>query len=196
MERLRNFFLPFIQPEYLTSHQVENLQVAALIKIVECTRREHFGGGEEYLKKLRNQFQPDFISQVGERRFVELAKQLYSIEQLGQTQNKEALDYLQFIYLETTKTVKEIPLYLPGSIYVPLESWSTEKHIYRNAKRALRKCLNFDILFMTRFEGVDDRDTRLAEERSQRNPVYLIIEKAIDTLEQTRRGPSSSADEK
>ncbi len=189
MERLRNFFRPFILPEYLTDHQVENPQVATLIKIVECPQRECFGGGEEYLKKLREQFQPDFISQVGERRFVELAKQLYSIEQLGQTQNREALDYLQFIYLETTKTVIETPLYLPESIYVPLKSWSREKHIYPNAKGALQRCLNFDIL-LTTSEGIDDKDdTRLAEERSQRNPVYMIIEKAIDTLEQTRRGP-------
>lgn len=185
MERLRNFFLPFIQPEYLTSHQVENPQVATLIKIVECTRREHFGGGEEYLKKLRNQFQPDFISQVGDRRFVELAKQLYAIEQLGQTQSREALDYLRLIDLETVETVREAPLYLPESIYVPLESWLKEKHIYPNAKGALRRCLNFDILFMTS-EGVDNKDdTRLTKERNQRNPIYMIIEKAIDTLEQT-----------
>lgn len=182
MERLRNLF----RPDYLTSHRVENPQVAALIKIVERPQKEPLGGDGKYLRKLRNLFQPDFIySQVGERRFAELAKQLYTIEQLGQTQSREALDYLQFINLETVGTVPAYQSYPPPeSTSIWTDSWLKEKHLYPNARGALKRCLNFDILSMTS-SGVDYRDTQLEGERRRRYPLYTIIGNAINTLQQT-----------
>lgn len=110
---MKEFLGRILKLDYLSKHPVEDPHIASLIRIAEKTKRGHFRGSEEYVESLRLRFRdcsPGFedfrLQPIDLKWFSELANQLYAIEQMGESRNKQALDYLQYLSKEDVQIAR------------------------------------------------------------------------------------------
>lgn len=180
---------------YLREHPVENLYVASLIRVAEKRKQGPFSEMEGYPKLLLQRFHEAdsrfsevLYAPIDIRSFLELANQMYAIEQLGKSHDNKALDYLRFLSEERVKIVrKSVGYYIsPDTIS---HEWTQQEHLYPNARGELRCKLNFNIRITTTDDWGDEYSVPPEKmqselERVKQLPSHQILNIAIATLEQ------------